>query len=99
MNDTFARAKPVPRRAVLRATLTVLMILVVSLAPGLAHNRAAAESPAQGFLNFANQTNTTLWIAISYLDQENCGTDGWVSKGWFEVASGGVRGILRLDHN
>ena len=48
-----------PRRAVLRIALTVMVTLVVGLAPGLAQNRAAAVSPHRGYLNFANQTDTT----------------------------------------
>ena len=93
------RSALLPRRAVLRVALTVMVTLVVGLAPGLAHNRAAAVSPYEGYLNFANQTNTTLWIAISYLDQGHCGTDGWVASGWWGVDPGEITAPLRLAHN
>src|SRR5829696_1986234 len=93
------RSALLPRRAVLRVALAVMVTLVVGLAPGLGQHRAAAVSPYRGYLNFANQTDTTLWIAISYLDEDNCGADGWVAKGWWGVAPGQIAAPLRLEHN
>ena len=55
-------------------------------------------SPHRGYLNFANQTDTTLWIAISYLDEDNCGGDGWV-QGLVGRGPGEITAPLRLAHN
>jgi uncharacterized membrane protein len=100
-SDARPLAAVLPRRAVLRVALAVLATLVVGFAPGLAHNQASAVSPARGNLNFVNQTDTTLWIAISYLDEGHCGTDGWVARGWWELAPGEIKGVHQLyeGHN
>src|SRR5215212_10741452 len=64
-SDARPLATVLPRRAVLRVALAVLATLVVGLAPGLPHNQASAVTPARGNLNFVNQTDTNLGIAIS----------------------------------
>jgi uncharacterized membrane protein len=94
-------ATALPRRAVLRGAVAGLATLGVSLAPGLAQDQAAAVSPYRGNLNFVNQTNTTLWIAISYRDEAHCGPDEWVAKGWWELAPGEIKGVHQLyeGHN
>jgi uncharacterized membrane protein len=97
-NQLNLRPAARPQAAFLRMALTVLMTLVVILTPGLVPAQAA-ERPAEGYFNFVNQTTTTLWIAISYLDEDNCGPDGWVSRGWYSVDPGEISAVLRLRDN
>jgi uncharacterized membrane protein len=54
-------------------------------------------------LNFYNQTNTTVFVAIMFFDDDVCGGDygDWRTQGWWRLAPGETKSVHSLDlfHN
>jgi hypothetical protein len=53
------------------------------------------------WLNIRNETNTTIRVAMKYLDEPVCGRDGWLVGGWLTLRPGAVVPVVPLadGHN
>jgi uncharacterized membrane protein len=54
-------------------------------------------------LNFCNKTNTKVFVAIMFSDDDECGGDygGWRTQGWWGLNPGETKSVHSLDlfHN
>ena len=81
----------------LRAWRMVGIVVVVALlgfGPYLGTTRASG-----GWLKFKNETSSRVYVAVWYLAEAQCGTDGWMSEGWWTLDPGEEATTIQMGSN
>ena len=82
------------RRTMLRLTLAIFTILTLSFGPAVESTRASG-----GWLQFRNGSNSRIYVAVLYLDEARCGTDGWTQRGWWTIQPGETVSTIQMSSN
>ena len=80
------------RRTMLRLTLAIFTILTLSFGPAVESTRASG-----GWLQFKNETSSRVYVAVLYLDEARCGTDGWTQRGWWTIQPGETVSTIQMS--
>jgi hypothetical protein len=71
-----------------------VIVTVLGFGPYLGTTEASG-----GWLKFKNEHSARIDLAVWYLDEADCGTDGWMVKGWWTLEPGQEVTTIQLSSN
>jgi uncharacterized membrane protein len=77
-----------------RVVLIAVIVTVLGFGPYLGTTRASG-----GWLKFKNETSSRVDVAVWYLDEAQCGADGWMSEGWWNLDPGEEATTIQMGSN
>ena len=84
-------AAPRSRRALLRMPLIGVLSLLLVLGASLGSAGPTSALQTHKEVGFSNQTSRTIHLAVVMVEEENCGSEGWIFSAWWTLPPGEER--------
>ena len=77
-----------------RLFLIAAVVAVLGFGPYLGTTRASG-----GWLKFKNEHSAHVDVVVWYLDEDRCGPDGWIVRGWWNLDPGDEVTTIQMSSN